>query len=138
MTLLCSRNLTQQPAFGGDDIAFPTFGLRTKARRLRWVTLSEQKWVILAERRGAVRKLSSFGRQFQGYQHDVFNMRESFECRTEPITPLIHGPARKTHGRIVRQTTEWSNQAADRASCGAISGDIASTPGFWQGAQPTG
>jgi hypothetical protein len=53
MTLLCSRNLTQQPAFGGDDIAFPIFGLRTKARRLRWVTLSEQKWVILAERRGA-------------------------------------------------------------------------------------
>jgi hypothetical protein len=52
MTLLCSRNLTQQPAFGGDDIAFPIFGLRTKARRLRWVTLSEQKWVILAERRG--------------------------------------------------------------------------------------
>jgi hypothetical protein len=37
MTLLCSRNLTQQPAFGGDDIAFPIFGLRTKARRLRWV-----------------------------------------------------------------------------------------------------
>jgi len=55
MTLLYSRNLTQQPAFGGDDIAFPTFGLRTKARRLRWVTLSEQKWVILAERRGTKR-----------------------------------------------------------------------------------
>ena len=35
MTLLCSRNLTQQPAFGGDDIAFPTLGLRTKARRPR-------------------------------------------------------------------------------------------------------
>src|ERR1035438_10284625 len=51
MTLLCSRSLTQQPACGG-DIAFPTFGLRKKARRLRWVTLSEQKWVILAERRG--------------------------------------------------------------------------------------
>jgi hypothetical protein len=44
-------------AFGGDDIAFPTFGLRTKARRLRWVTLFEQKWVILAERRGAREKL---------------------------------------------------------------------------------
>jgi hypothetical protein len=52
MTLLCSRNLTQQPAFGGDDIAFPTFGLRMKARCLEWVTLSEQNWVILAERRG--------------------------------------------------------------------------------------
>lgn len=52
MTLLCSRNLTRQPAFGGDDIAFPTFGSRTKARRVRWVTLSERKWVILAGRRG--------------------------------------------------------------------------------------
>src|SRR5664279_1519520 len=48
----CSRNLTQQPAFGGDDIAFCAFGLGTKTRHLRWVTLSEQKWVILAERRG--------------------------------------------------------------------------------------
>src|ERR1035438_3228478 len=35
MTLLCSRNPTQQPAFGGDDIALPTFDLRTKARRPR-------------------------------------------------------------------------------------------------------
>src|SRR5450755_3234527 len=53
MTLPCSRNLTQQPAFGGDDIAFCAFGLGTKTRHLRWVTLSEQKWVILAERRGS-------------------------------------------------------------------------------------
>jgi hypothetical protein len=30
MTRLCSRNLTQQPAFGGDDNACYTFGLRTK------------------------------------------------------------------------------------------------------------
>ena len=52
MTLPCSRNLTQQPAFGGDDIAFCAFGLWTKTRHLRWVTLSEQKWVILAEYRG--------------------------------------------------------------------------------------
>src|ERR1035441_2340297 len=52
MTLPCSRNLTQQPAFGGDDIAFCAFGLWTKTRHLRWVTLSEQKWVILAEHRG--------------------------------------------------------------------------------------
>src|ERR1017187_7039508 len=58
MTLPCSRNLTQQPAFGGDDIAFPTFGLRTKARRVRWVTLSEQKWVIPAERRGLGERLA--------------------------------------------------------------------------------
>ena len=58
LTLLCSRILTQQPAFGGDDIAFPTFGLRTKARRLRWVTLNEQKWVILGERRGRISNTS--------------------------------------------------------------------------------
>src|ERR1017187_9066045 len=67
MTLLCSRNLTQQPAFGGDDIAFPTFGLRTKARRLRWVNLSEQKWVILAERRGLLRPRD--GRPWKLEQH---------------------------------------------------------------------
>jgi hypothetical protein len=57
MTLPCSRNLTQQPAFGGDDIAFCAFGLGTKTRHLRWVTLSEQKWVILAEYRGIKLKL---------------------------------------------------------------------------------
>ena len=54
MTLPCSRNLTQQPAFGGDDIAFCAFGLGTKTRHLRWVTLSERKWVILAEYRGSI------------------------------------------------------------------------------------
>ena len=52
MTRVCSRNLTQRPAFGGDDNAFPTCGLRIKARRFLWDTLSEHKWVILGERRG--------------------------------------------------------------------------------------
>jgi hypothetical protein len=52
MTRVCSRNLTQRPAFGGDDNAFPTCGLRIKVRRFWWVTLSEHKWVILGERRG--------------------------------------------------------------------------------------
>src|ERR1019366_8656204 len=54
MTRVGSRNLTQRPAFGGDDNAFPTCGLRIKARRFWWVTLSEHKWVILGERRGRV------------------------------------------------------------------------------------
>jgi hypothetical protein len=53
MTRVCSRKLTQRPAFGGDDNAFPTCGLRIEARRFLWVTLSAQKWVILGERRGA-------------------------------------------------------------------------------------
>src|ERR1035437_9199865 len=53
MTRVCSRNLTQRPAFGGDDNAFPTCGLRINVRRFWWVTLSEHKWVILGERRGA-------------------------------------------------------------------------------------
>src|SRR5450759_2128473 len=43
------------PAFGGDDNAFPTCGLRIKARRFLWDTLSEHKWIILGERRGALR-----------------------------------------------------------------------------------
>src|ERR1035437_350973 len=54
MTRVCSRNLTQRPAFGGGDNAFPTCGLRIKVRRFWWVTLSEHKWVILGERRGRV------------------------------------------------------------------------------------
>jgi hypothetical protein len=53
LTRVCARKLTQLPAFGGDDNAFPTCGLRVKARRFLWVTLSEHKWVILGERRGA-------------------------------------------------------------------------------------
>jgi len=47
MTRVGSRKLTQRPAFGGDDNAFPTCGLRVKARRFLWVTLSAHKWVIL-------------------------------------------------------------------------------------------
>src|SRR5450759_1262933 len=68
MTLLCSRNLTQRPAFGGDDIAFPTFGLRTKAWHLRWVTLSAQKWVILAR---APRHMRELRIQHQGRPYRV-------------------------------------------------------------------
>src|ERR1035437_4179385 len=58
MTRVCSRNLTQRPAFGGDDNAFPTCGLRIKVRRFWWVTLSEHKWVILGERRGQSKALT--------------------------------------------------------------------------------
>src|ERR1035437_4503419 len=54
MTRVGSRKLTPRPAFGGDDNAFPTCGLRTQARRFLWVTLSAHKWVILGERRGPV------------------------------------------------------------------------------------
>ena len=53
LTLVCSRKLTQLPAFCVDDNAFPTCGLRIKAQRFLWDTLSEHKWVILGERRGA-------------------------------------------------------------------------------------
>src|ERR1035437_3612951 len=54
LTRVCSRKLTQRPAFGGGDNAFPTCGVRIKARRFLWVTLSEHKWVILGERRGGI------------------------------------------------------------------------------------
>src|ERR1035437_8899496 len=65
MTRVCSRNLTQRPAFGGDDNAFPTCGLRIKVRRFWWVTLSEHKWVILGERRGQFSISTIFHSQFK-------------------------------------------------------------------------
>ena len=43
----------------------------------------------------AVRKSPNFGRQFQRYQRDIFDMRESFDC----ITPLMHGSGRQYNDR---------------------------------------
>ena len=31
----------------------PTYGLRAKVRRMGWATLTEHKWIISGERRGA-------------------------------------------------------------------------------------
>src|ERR1035437_3398000 len=81
MTRVCSRNLTQRPAFGGDDNAFPTCGLRIKVRRFWWVTLSEHKWVILGERRG------------------IFEMEKK-----ENLGVPARGPA---HRERMEKTTAW-------------------------------
>ena len=46
--------MTQGPPAGGDDNALPTYGLRTKVRRMGWATLTERKWIISGERRGSL------------------------------------------------------------------------------------
>ena len=52
MTRVCSPELTRRPGWAGDDNALPTYGLRTKVRRMGWATLTERKWIISGERRG--------------------------------------------------------------------------------------
>ena len=47
----CSTELTRRPGWAGDDNALPTYGLRTKVRRVGWATLTKHKWVISGERR---------------------------------------------------------------------------------------
>ena len=53
-TRVCLGEFTRQPAFGGDDNAFPTIGLRLHAQRSQVVTLIKHKVAILGERRGRV------------------------------------------------------------------------------------
>ena len=47
MIRVCSPELTRRPGRAGDDNALPTYGLRTKVRRMEWATLTEHKWVFL-------------------------------------------------------------------------------------------
>ena len=46
MTRACSPELTRRPGRAGDDNALPTYGLRTKVRRMERATLTEHKWVL--------------------------------------------------------------------------------------------
>ncbi len=54
-------------AFGADDIASPPHYVEDPAKTLFlvWVTLAEQKWVILGERRGSGRWIRIQTRDFQ-------------------------------------------------------------------------
>ena len=54
VTWVCSRELIHRYAFGADDNAIHAKPktLRIRVLRPRWVTLTEQKWVTIRERRG--------------------------------------------------------------------------------------
>ena len=56
MTRACSPELTRRPGRAGDDNALPTYGLRTKVRRMERATLTEHKWIISGERRGTMKR----------------------------------------------------------------------------------
>ena len=51
MIRVYSSELTRRPGGAGDDNALPTYGLRTKVRRVGWATLTKRKWINSGERR---------------------------------------------------------------------------------------
>src|ERR1035437_4377426 len=92
MTRVCSRNLTQRPAFGGGDNAFPTCGLRVKVRRFWGGPLFQHKGGLRGERRGSrLEPMKKVARMLRAHEPLILNwFRAKGEISNGAVEGLNH------------------------------------------------